>query len=942
MAPPPRPGRPPRLLLIDGHALAFRAYYALPALSNSRGDLINAVYGFTSMLLLSLAQGFEHAVAAFDPPGPTFRDQLLATYKAQRAPTPDEFHRQIPLCERVLGALHIPVVVVAGFEADDVIGTLSRQAEAQGCDTVILTADLDLVQLVTDRTIVQASRRGVSDPLVYDLQRVRERFGFEPIHLIDFKALRGDPSDNIPGVPGIGEKTAAALVQRHGDVETILAAAASMKVGRVRSGLESHVDQVRLGRELVTIVRDVPGVVLDLDRCRLADMDPGTARAVLRDLEMPSLARRLPGGDLPSAGADPSAAALGRPEPVPPASSVGAEGVPSDGTDVSLASLDCDPEVVADPEQLARMLQAVRRAGAAALRTVVEGSPRRGRITGVAVATDPRTAWFCALDPAVGPDGRHLAGGSLDPLRRLVADPAVALAGYNLKPDWLAWNQRGTELGGLDFDCVLASYLADSKSRTPKLDVLARDHARLSIPDDRAGAHLGDSDPGALARRHAILAATVWAVRPSLERALAAVDGTRMLHDLEIPLVPILGAMEALGVRVDPGPLRELGRELTQQIGQLEAAIHEAAGRRFLIGSPQQLATVLYDELHLASSRRTKTGRSTDAAALEQLRTEHPIVARVLEWRQLTKLQNTYVDQLPELVDPVDGRVHTSFNQAVAATGRLSSSDPNLQNIPVRTEAGRRIRAAFLPAEPGWQLLSADYSQVELRVLAHLSQDPGLLAAFARGADVHAETAASVFGVSPDAVTPEQRRMAKVVNFGILYGLSTFGLSRDLQIASAAAEAFIQRYFETFAGVRAYLARIRVEAHEQGYVTTLLGRRRILPDLRAGSRPLREASERMAVNMPIQGSAADLMKVGMLRCQAALGPSGLRARLLLQVHDELVFEAPADELPALAELAREAMAGAAELSVPLVVDCKSGPNWADLTALPAGPGRAHA
>ena len=945
MAPEPIPGARPRLLLIDGHALAFRAYFALPALSNSRGELINAVYGFTSMLLLGLGQGVDHAVAAFDPPGATFRDQRLATYKAHRAPIPEEFSRQIPLCERVLAALHIPVVVVPGFEADDVIGTLTLQAETQGCDTVILTADLDLIQLVTDHTVVQASRRGVSDPIIYDPAAVRDRFGFEPVRIIDYKALRGDPSDNIPGIPGIGEKTAAQLVQAHGDLDQVLAAAPGMKPGRVRTGLLEYADQARLGRELVTIVRDVPGVRLDLDRSRLADYDLAAAQAELREMDMPSLARRLPGAAAAAEAADGSAAAPagpGDPGTDAPGSAPGPV-----RSDAAVSSLDLEPTVVTDREGVDQLVAAVRTRGGAAIRTVCAGPPRHGRILGLALATDPRTAWFCPLEPDGAEGQAHLSEDAARPLRTLLQDPGVRLTGYHLKSDWLAWGAAGVRLGALDFDCVLAAYLADSRSRTLPLAVLARDYAHLAIPDESpapAGRRRSDEAPGpeGRARLHATLAAATCAVRPGLELALEAVQGSRLLHELEIPLIPILAGMEALGVRVDAAPLRQLGAELAQQVGHLEADIFERAGHPFLIGSPQQLAAVLYDEMELESSRRTKTGRSTDAAALEALRQEHPIVAAVLEWRQLTKLKNTYVDQLPELVDPLDGRVHTSFNQAVAATGRLSSSDPNLQNIPVRTEAGRRIRAAFLPADPGWHLCSADYSQIELRVLAHLSEDPHLLAAFARGADVHAETAATVFGVAPESVSPDQRRMAKVVNFGILYGLSTYGLSRDLGIPTAAAEAFIQRYFETFSRVRGYLAGIKQEAHEQGYVTTLLGRRRTLPDLRAGSRPLREASERMAVNMPIQGSAADIMKLGMLRAQAALEGSGLRARLLLQVHDELVFEAPVAELGAVARLAREAMGGALELRVPLVVDCKSGLNWADLAPMTEEPAPARA
>ncbi len=928
MASLPRSRTGPRLLLIDGHALAFRAYYALPALTNRRGELINAVYGFTSMLLLGLAQGVDHAVAAFDPPGPTFRDERLATYKAHRAPIPDEFHQQIPLCERVLAALHVPVVVAPGFEADDVIGTLSRDAEAVGCETVILTADLDLIQLVTERTVVQASRRGLTDPVIYDSAAVRDRFGFEPIRIIDYKALRGDPSDNIPGVPGIGEKTAAQLVQTYGDLEAILSAAPDMRPGRVRTALLEHADEARLGRELVTLVRQVPGVTLDLDSARLADADREAAAAELVALEMPSLARRLTAG-----------APVGATHEHADAAGAAAAGGVGEASAVEVTPLAVESTVVSTPDALRQMAAAARAAGAVAMRTVCQGAPRAGRLSGLALATDAATAWFCPLVPA-GAGGAGWTQDAIGPLRELLADPTVRLAAYNLKSEWLAWNAVGVRLAGLDFDCVLASYLTDSRSRSLPLATLARTLAQRSIPEEgpgpagrrRAGPLPAPEavEPGEL---HATLAAAVLAVRPGLERELAAVGGTELLRTVELPLVPIRGEMEALGVAVDPEPLHRLGAELQAQITELEADVVERAGHPFLIGSPQQLATVLYDELHLASSRRTKTGRSTDAAALEALRQEHPIVGAVLEWRQLTKLKNTYVDQLPALVDPVDGRVHTSFNQAVAATGRLSSSDPNLQNIPVRTEAGRRIRAAFLPAEPGWRLLSADYSQIELRVLAHLSEDSGLLAAFARGADIHAETASTVFGVAPDLVTPDQRRMAKVVNFGILYGLSTFGLARDLGIGAAAADAFIHRYFETFPKVRGYLDRIKQEAHEQGYVTTILGRRRTLPDLRAGSRPLREASERMAVNMPTQGSAADIMKLGMIRAHARLAASGLEAKLLLQVHDELVFEAPAAELPAVARLAREAMGGAAELRVPLLVDCKTGPNWADLVPM---------
>ena len=889
----------PRVLLVDGHGLAFRAYHALPEMINSKGEAIRVAYGYTSMLLLALSQGFDCAVAAFDPAGPTFRDHKMATYKGQRRPTPQELIDQIPMLQRLTEALNIPVVVVPGFEADDVLGTLARQAGANGCQTVILTGDMDLIQLVDDRTFVQTSRRGTSDPMVYDPEAVRARFGFEPPLMIDYKALRGDASDNIPGVPGIGEKTATALIQQYGGLDEVLAAVPTMPDGRIRRALEEHAEEARFGREMVTIVRDVPGVQLDLAACRISDYDHERARSLLEAVGMPSLVRRLP-----------SAAET------PPA----AEDHPA-------------PSVLLTTESLEPALQAIRDAGTpVALRVAAELPLRRGRILGVALALDAQRSWYAP----VGADS-CLSDGDLAPLRSLLADPSVRKAGFQWKDELLALLGGGWEISEAEFDCVLASYLADSRGRTPTLAALCQEFGGPTPPAPApvllvaAGA-----DDEAVANRAGAEAACVAAIRPALERHLDEVGGLELLRTMEIPVSRILAEMEAIGVRLDVAQLEALAAELTVQVRGLEEEMFRLAGREFMPGSPVQLAGLLYDELGLQSSRRTKTGRSTDAQALEGLRDQHPIVPLILEWRQVTKLKSTYVDALPQLVDPDDHRIHTSFNQAVAATGRLSSSDPNLQNIPIRTELGRRIRAAFVPGDPSWRLVSADYSQIELRVLAHLSGDPQLLAAFQRGDDVHADTAAQVFSVDRGAVTPDQRRMAKVVNFGILYGLSSYGLARDLGISAAVAEEFIRRYFETFAGVRAYLASVREEARANGYVSTLMGRRRYLTDIHSGNRQVREASERMAINMPIQGSAADLMKLGMIRTSQALHESKLSARMLLQVHDELVFEAPEGEVEVVGRLARQGMGQVADLRVPLVVDLKAGPNWRDLTPLGSG------
>lgn len=889
------PGRKPRLLLIDGHGLAFRAFHALPEMTNQQGRPIRVAYGYTAMLLPALAMGFDHAVAAFDPPGPTFRDEKLATYKAQRAPTPEELIDQVPVLEEITRALNIPVVVVPGFEADDVLGTLAAQAREAGCETTILSGDMDLIQLVDDSTAVLTSRRGTSDTVVYDPAAVRARFGFDPERMIDYKALRGDASDNIPGVPGVGEKTATQLVQQYGDLDKILAAVPRMPANRARAALEAHHDQAMFGREMVTIVRDVPGVGLDLDAARVHGYDRAAARRLLEELGMPSLASRLPAFE--------QSAAPRADSPV--------------------------VQIAATAAQLEAMVSELSSAaGPLAIRVAADPPARHGRLVGIGLAATPDSGWYVPLGGTEG-------STAVEHLESLLGDEKIRKSSYSFKEDLLALLGAGRRLEGVDFDLVLASYLSDSRGRAPSLVSLAQEYSKLRAPEPDTFLGRGEGPPSSLEEERAAElyggeAVCICAVRQGLELKLVDAGAAALLQDLEIPVARLLADMERIGVRLDSSQLADLSAELTAQIRGLEEEMFRLAGERFAPGSPQQLAALLYDRIGLRSSRRTKTGRSTDAQALEALRDEHPIVPLVLEWRQVTKLKSTYVDALPALVDPGDGRLHTSFNQAVAATGRLSSSDPNLQNIPVRSELGRRIRAAFIPGEPGWVLVSADYSQIELRLLAHLSRDPELLAAFRRGEDIHADTAARVFGVPREAVSPDQRRMAKVVNFGVLYGLSGFGLSRDLGMPTADAEAFINRYFDTYVGVREYLESVRQAARRDGYVSTLLGRRRYLGEINSTNRQVREANERMAINMPLQGSAADLMKLAMIRTDSLLKARGLRAKTLLQVHDELVFESPPEEVQAVGLTAREGMSSVLELAVPLVVDLKSGPNWRDL------------
>lgn len=909
------------LLLVDGHNLVYRAFHAMPALSNSRGEMTNAAYGFTSMLFKALNDTTPtYAIAAFDPPGPTFRHEKFAEYKAQRQRAPDELRAQFPWAREVVEALGIPIVEIPTFEADDVIGTLAQKAEAAGLDVIILTGDLDVLQLVTEHIRVFASRRGLSDTIIYDVDKVRERYGFEPPLVVDFKALQGDPSDNIPGVPGIGEKTAMSLVQQYGRLENVLEAVPTMPPGRVQRALESHMEQARLSKWTATIKVDID-IDLPLEGARLFNYDEGAVRELFDRLEFRSLLPRLPGRAVDNGSAPPSGAPASESAPLPG----------------DLQSPATDVEIVVDAHQAEDALQRVRAAGAMAVRTVVDGSPRTGDMIGVAFAPKGEDiayympVWHAGLE-------RNADPAAVAAVEEVLADTTIPKRGYDLKRELLAWRRRGIAIQGLEFDALLAAYLTNSRLKVPTLPVLAHDLALLSVEAEETllGSGRGKRGIADVPVEEAAAYYGVWVglldpVGERLIRDMERANATRLHDTMELPLVPILAAMEVEGVAVDCDLLGSISAEMYKRITEIENEVQEVAGYTFNPGSTQQLGRFLYDDLGLASGRKTKTGRSTDADTLEALRGEHPVVEQILEWRQLTKLKSTYVDALP-LLCTADSRVHTSFNQAVATTGRLSSSDPNLQNIPVRTQWGQRIRRAF-HADRGQRLVSADYSQVELRVLAHVTGETELIEAFQRGEDIHRRTAAEVYAVAPEAVTPDMRRIAKVVNFGVVYGLSDFGLARDTGMSREDAHAFIDAYFHNFPAVTAYLEGVRNHAREYGWVETFIGRRRYIADIRAANRQLRFAAERMAVNMPIQGGAADIMKQAMILVDEALRERGLRSRILLQVHDELLLEAPAEEVDDLVVLLRERMGAAEALKVPLDVDVKVGDNWGDMTPI---------
>jgi DNA polymerase-1 len=915
-----------RLVLIDGHALVYRAFFALPSLTDRDGRVVNAAYGFTSMLLVALQTHPDYVLASFDLGGVTFRHKELAQYKATRRPTPPELSHQIPLVRDIVTAFGIPIYDVKGVEADDVIGTLVGQAEAQGLHSTIVTGDLDALQLVRDQVDVLTSRRGVSETILYTTEKVRERYGLEPHQTVDLKALVGDVSDNIPGVPGIGEKTAIKLIQEFGSVENLVAHRATATPSKVQRLLDQYFEQILLSKKMATILSDVD-VRLDLSRGSARDYRPDAARNMLAELGFRSLAARVPVSWLD--GSAVSAPPILAPPPSGPSAPAQAV-LPLEAAEAGSTELVAD---LAGLDQLARDFSTAERVG---FQVVLQDElPRKGRIAGFVVGFDEERIHYLP----VGHEGQPNL-----PLQSVLArlGPGLRAArpgktGFNQKADFLALRAHGITPAGFDRDLLVASYLLNSGVRTPSLEALASDvlHRAIDSRDALLGSgktalSSGQVEPARAAAFYGGRMRVILELAPRLESELERMGNKALFHDLEMPLVPVLAEMEIAGVSVDTAYLQEVSRELYQQIQRLDAEIADVAHGPINVNSPQQLARFLFEDLNLPGGRKTKSGYSTDANVLEGLRDLHPVVPKILEYRQLSKLKGTYVDALPLLVDLKTGRVHTSFNQTVAATGRLSSSDPNLQNIPIRTDYGQRVRRAFIPAKKGDLLLSADYSQIELRVLAHMTEDPLLVDSFARGEDIHARTAAEVFGVSREAVTSNQRRMAKVVNFGILYGLSDFGLARDVGMVPEDARVFIETYFRKYARVREFLEGIKMEAREKGYVETLLKRRRYIQDIHSPNRALRLAAERVAVNMPIQGSAADIMKLAMIELDRFLREQQMATRIILTVHDELVFEMPPVEGDRLVEVIPDLMARVYTLNVPLQVDLKIGENWQDM------------
>ena len=884
------------ILLIDGSAYIYRAFHAIRHLSSSSGMPTNAVYGFTRMMLkLFEDRRPRFATICFDAKGPTFRHRLYPAYKANRPPMPEDMIVQLPYIREIVQAFNLPDLEKEGFEADDLIGTLARRAEKEGFAVVMVTGDKDFMQLLSEHAVIW-------DPMkdkVTTLDDLRKAYGIQPRQMIDVMGLSGDTADNIPGVPGIGPKTALKLIQTYGSMEELYRRVDSVKQKKLHANLVKYREQAFLSRQLVTIDTSVP-VDFESRRFRIGDPDRDRLTELFSRLEFRQLQQSF------------------------------------------AQRRDRQPKhyrAVLDEAALDQLAAALQRAGSFALDTETTSThPVQARLVGLSFAVKPHEAFYipCGHDYPQAPQQLRREQ-VLERLRPVLEDNAIRKTGQNIKYDWIVLQRNGVDLAGVDFDTMVASYLINPSKRAHGLDQIALDfldHKTTSykqlfpkgkkpggfneVPLDKAVPYsCEDADITLMARQ--VLA-------PRLEE----LGLVKLFEEVEIPLIGVLKDMEIAGIGVDRQALQELSRQFSRELEKLEQEIYRSAGEAFNINSPQQLSAILFEKLKLPVQKKTrkKTAYSTDVDVLTALAEKHALPALILRQRSLSKLKSTYTDALLELINPETGRIHTSFNQTVTATGRLSSSDPNLQNIPVRTEEGRQIRRAFVP-RPGWRLLSADYSQIELRILAHYSGDPILIRAFAENEDIHLRTAAEVFQMAPELIPPDLRRQAKIINFGIIYGMGAFRLSKELGISRKMAQTYIDHYFQRYAGVKRFIDEAVESVRRTGRTSTLLGRIRLLPEINSTNRNVRLFAERTAINTPIQGTAADLIKVAMIRVHEKLKARRMRTAMLLSVHDEIVLEVPPEETRSATRLVCETMEGVWDLKVPLKVNAALGDNWAE-------------
>ncbi|WP_028546224.1 DNA polymerase I [Paenibacillus taiwanensis] len=882
-------------IIIDGNSIANRAFYAMPPLTNSQGLHTNAVYGFTTMLLKLLEEEQPtHIVVAFDAGKITFRHGDYKDYKGGRSKTPSELSEQFPLMKELMEAMGIAQFELSGYEADDIIGTLTRMADEEQKQMMVVSGDKDMLQLASEYVTVVLTRKGVTEIEKYDPAAIEEKYQLKPLQIIDLKGLMGDSSDNIPGVPGVGEKTALKLLHQYGSVESVLEHVGELK-GKMKENIENHADDARMSKQLATIYREVP-IELEREKMAFEGIPAATALPMLRKLEFKSILERVEKLAAKQSGEEVSE------EPV-----------------IELAL----ETILVTLENMPELTSALKQGDVDTLVLEAHGdNPHYANFFGLTFGSKERY-WHMSKEMLLSEDAA--------PVRAWLADADQPKYGFDLHRTELVLHWLGIVLAGAAFDVQLAAYVLDpsdaaatvqSTAMKYELTVVQADEevygkgAKFKVPADE------------LVAQHA--ARKVYLIRelvPLMEQDLQKYEMSKLYYELELPLSSILAQMEKTGIKVNKSSLEKLGEQFTAEIEKTMTRIYELAGIEFNIGSPKQLGEVLFDKLGLPVIKKTKTGYSTDAEVLEKLEPYHAVIPLILHYRQMTKLQSTYIEGLLKEVRPDTGRVHTYYRQTIAATGRLSSQFPNLQNIPIRLEEGRQIRQAFVPSEANWSIVAADYSQIELRVLAHISGDEKLKEAFIQDMDIHTKTAMDVFGVQAEDVDANMRRSAKAVNFGIVYGISDYGLSQNLNITRKDAAKFIEQYFAVFQGVRQYMEDIVKMARQDGYVKTMLERRRYLPEINASNFNLRSFAERTAMNTPIQGTAADIIKLAMVKMDERLRKLQLKSRMLLQVHDELVFEVPADEVDVMKKLVPEVMEQAIELIVPLKADVSVGTNW---------------
>ncbi len=867
------------LYLIDGNSYLYRAYYAIRTLSSSKGIPTNAIYGFTNMLLKIIKEKKpDGLLISFDSPVPTKRHRIYEEYKAHRPETPGDLVEQIPYIRKIISAFNIKILEIPGYEADDILGTIAKKAATKGIDVYIVTADKDMLQLVDEKIKIY-------DPMkdkILDKNYILERFGIEPRRIPEFMALAGDVVDNIPGIKGIGEKTAKEIVSKFENIEELLQNTHKIGKEKLRLLISKNADLVRLSERLATLDTSVP-VDIDIDELRLSEPDWGKLLQLFKELEFVSLIKLIPTG--------------------------------------VKDEINC--ETIHSLERFKDLFRSIR--DEIALNIEIEGRPITGHLIGIALSRDKNTAYYL-------PVHNLYPGLSLNSISGFFEDEAIAKIGHNLKNSLIILNRNGIEVKGRFLDIMIASYLINPNKNNHNLEDIAIEYLSyrkktkaefldkrtsfLDVPMEEAASYVCEG------------AALIFELKERLFERLKEEDLYALYENIEMPLIHVLSDMELKGVKIDLEKIRNISKEIEREIEGIKNRIYFIAGEQFNINSPKQLRKVLFDNLKLQPTKKKKTGFSTEMGVLEELAQIHELPREILNYRTLIKLKTTYIDVFPTLVNPETGRVHTSFNQTITATGRLSSSEPNLQNIPIKGEWGKRIRETFI-AEEDNLLLSADYSQIELRILAHLSNDEGLIKAFRENIDIHSRTASEIFDIEIDKVTPEIRRVAKTVNFSVIYGVSPFGLSETLNVSKDDAKNYIDRYFERHLGVKKYIEEVISQTKEKGYVTTLFGRKRAVPEINSKNSNIRQQGERIAINSPIQGTAADIIKISMINIWKRLKIEGLKSSMILQVHDELLFEVPEREVERLSEIVKSEMEGVVKLSVPIVVGIKYGKNWAE-------------